>query len=432
MTPPIPLSAASRRTAPPPISELMRRALAHPHLVSLAAGFVDSVTLPAEATGEIAAALLADPVEGRRGLQYGTTQGDHGFRHRLIRDLERDEHVAAGTFGPFIDRTVVTTGSQQLLYLIAEALLDPGDIVLVEAPTYFVYLGVLASRGAVAVGVETDAGGLRLDALEATLADLEAQGRLGRVKLIYTITEHGNPTGLSLAAGRRGPLVDLARRWSKEHRIFVLEDAAYRGLSFEASEPPSVWSHDAAAGGESVILARTFSKTYSPGLRTGFGVLPEALVGPVVALKGNHDFGSPNLNQLLIDRALADGGYRAQVGRLVRAYRRKRDALLAALDEHFGHLEREGAVTWTRPEGGIYVWLTLPEGVDAGPDGALFARSMEEGMLYVPGVYAYPEVPGPAPTNHIRLCYGEPGEAELSEGVRRLAAALSHCLDPVA
>jgi len=432
MTAPTPLSAAARRTAPPPISELMRRALADPAIVSLAAGFVDPVTLPAEATGATAAALLADPVQGRRGLQYGATQGDPGLRARLIHDLEQDEHVPPGTFAGFADRTIVTTGSQQLLYLIAEALLDPGDIVLVEAPTYFVFLGVIASRGAVAIGVETDAGGLRLDALESTLADLEAQGRLDRVKLIYTISEHSNPTGLSLAADRRGPLVDLARRWSKRQRIFLLEDAAYRGLAFGAAEPPSVWGHDAGAGGETVILARTFSKTYAPGLRTGFGVLPEALVGPVLALKGNHDFGSPNLNQLLIDRALADGSYRAQVGRLVHAYRRKRDVLLAALDEHFGPLEKEGAVTWTRPAGGIYVWLTLPEGVDAGRDGALFARGLEEGVLYVPGVYAYPEVPGPAPTNHIRLCYGVPGEAELAEGARRLAAALNHCLDPVA
>ena len=115
---------------------------------------------------------------------------------------------------------------------MAEALLDPGDIVLVEAPTYVVFLGVLESRGAQAIGVATDEGGLRLDALEATLAAIEARGELDRVKLIYTISEHSNPTGLSLDAGRRGPLVELARRWSKEGWIFVLEDAAYRGLTF--------------------------------------------------------------------------------------------------------------------------------------------------------------------------------------------------------
>ena len=431
-----PLSALARRTAPPPISELMRRALANPGLVSLAAGFVDPATLPAHATHEAAAALLADPIEGRRALQYGSTQGDHRLRDRIVGRLEIEEGVAPGTYAEFSARTVVTTGSQQLLYLLAEALLDPGDIVLVEAPTYFVYLGLLAARGAVAIGVEIDGGGLRIDALEATLEGLEAEGKLGRVKLIYTVSEHSNPTGLSLAADRRAPLVALARRWSDKvgRPIYVLEDSAYRGLTFTDHAPPSVWALDAADGGETVIHARTFSKSYAPGLRIGYGVLPEALVAPVLALKGNHDFGSPNLAQLIIDRALADGSFEAQVGRLVDAYRAKRDILLAALDEHLGPLAREGSVSWTHPEGGLYVWLTLPEGFATDWGSPFFERCLEEGVLYVPGSYAYPAGPeaGPAPTNHARLCYGVPGAGELSEGIRRLAAALNHCLDPVA
>ena len=147
-----------------------------------------------------------------------------------------------------LPRTVVTTGSQQLLYLVAEALLDPGDIVLVESPTYFVFLGVLETRGAHVIGIETDGDGLRLDVLEHTLVDLEARGLLDRVKLIYTVTEHANPTGISLAESRRGPLVELARRWSKRRRIFILEDAAYRGLTFDQAEPPSVWRHDPRGG----------------------------------------------------------------------------------------------------------------------------------------------------------------------------------------
>lgn len=430
MKPPIPLSAAALRTVPPPISDLMHRALANPSLISLAAGFVDQATLPVDATLASTASLLADAIEGRRGLQYGTTRGDLGLRTRLVRHLEREEGAEPGAFEGALSRMVVTTGSQQLLYLISEALLDPGDIVLVESPTYFVYLGVLQSRGAVAVGVETDEGGLRLDALEATLADLEARGKLDRVKLIYTISEHSNPTGLSLEEGRRGALVTLARKWSKLGKIYVLEDAAYRGLSFAGDEPPSVWGRDEA--GDTVILARTFSKTFAPGLKTGFGILPAELVEPVLSLKGNHDFGSSNLNQLLLDRAMAEGHYRTQVEKLVGAYRAKRDVLLSALDEHLGGLEREGAVSWTRPRGGIYVWLTLPEGVDAGPDGPLFARCLEEGVLYVPGAFAFAEGPGAPPTNHARLCYGTPGVAALSEGVRRLGAALTHCLDPVA
>ena len=427
MTMRIALSAASERTMSPAISTLMRMALANPDLISLAAGFVDQRSLPVDAVRHALEAFSADAAEGRRALQYGTTIGDDALRRRLIGRVEADEGVAPGTYAHLLPRTVVTTGSQQLLYLVAEALLDPGDIVLVESPTYFVFLGVLESMGARVVGVRTDENGLCTEALEATLAGLHADGLLHRVKLIYTVSEHSNPSGISLAPGRRGPLVEVARRWSTAQRIFVLEDSAYRGLTYDGDEPPSVWRHD--EDGETVILARTFSKTFSPGLKTGYGILPAALVEPVLRLKGNHDFGSANYNQLLIERLVADGSYDRQVERLVELYRGKRDVMIAALEEHLGPYE---GVSWTRPRGGLYVWLTLPEGLDSGLGGPFFQRCVSEGVLYVPGLYAFAAEPGPVPRNHARLCIGVPGEAALVEGVRRLASALAWCLDPVA
>jgi len=419
------LSAVARRTDESPISDLMARALAAPDLVSLAAGFVDNATLPVEAVASAVAALMADPVEGRRALQYGTTRGDLRLRQRLVEFLERGEGVEPGTFASAADRLVVTSGSQQLLELVAECLIEPGDIVLVEAPTYFVFLGVLKSHGATVIGVETDEGGMRIDALDSTLADLDSRGLLDRVKLIYTITEHSNPTGLSLAADRRGAMVLAAETWSKSHRIFILEDAAYRGLSFAGAEPPSVWSHDAA--GETVILARTFSKTFSPGMKTGYGVLPRSLVGPILHLKGNHDFGSNHFAQMVLERAIADGHYDRQIDLLKRAYASKRDAILDALDEHFGPFGID--VSWTRPKGGIYVWLTLPESVDTGRDGGFFDLCVDEGVLYVPGVYAFPDGPDPPPT--IRLSYGVAAEPALREGIRRMAVALRRQLSVV-
>src|SRR5580704_15234064 len=156
MTPRLKFSAVSERTSPPAISSLMQQALQTPGLISLAAGFVDQESLPVAATVQAIARLAQDREEGLRALQYGTTQGDAGLRARLIENLERNERVPAGTFRGAIERTVVTQGSQQLLYLIAEALIDPGDIVLVESPTYFVFLGVLETRGAIAIGVATD------------------------------------------------------------------------------------------------------------------------------------------------------------------------------------------------------------------------------------------------------------------------------------
>jgi len=236
------------------------------------------------------------------------------------------------------------------------------------------------------------------------------------------------PGTASLAADRRESLVTLARRWSKLRRIFVLEDAAYRGLTFDGEDPPSVWSYDRS--GDTVILARTFSKTFSPGLKTGFGVLPESLVEPILRLKGNHDFGSANFAQILLDRLMENGAYEAQVARLLVVYRRKRDALLGALREHFATFH--GTVRWTEPRGGLYVWLTLPEDLDSGPDGSLFSRSVTEGVLYVPGAYAFAGSAGAVPKNHARLCFGAPGENDLVEGVRRLAVALSGCLEAVA
>jgi 2-aminoadipate transaminase len=428
MTLPIFLSAAATRTNPSSISLLMQTALENPGIVSLAAGFVDQQSLPVELVARTAAELFDDPMEGRRALQYGTTIGDLRLRTRLVELLERSERRSRGSYEEAIPRTVVTTGSAQLIYLSCEALLDPGDIVLVESPTYFVFLGPIETLGARAIRIPIDDGGLRLDRLEATLASLESQGELGRVKMIYTIPEHANPTGISLAANRRQPLLDLAQRWSKNHRIFVLEDAAYRSLSFGAAEPPSLWSLDSE--GETVILARTFSKTLSPGLKLGYGVLPKELVNPIVTLKANHDFGSPNLNQRLIERMLADGSYDRHVARLRDLYRGKCDVFLRALDEHVGSLDID--VRWTRPKGGLFVWMTVPEDLDTRFDGPLFSQCLREGVLYVPGDHAFAREPEAVPRNHIRLTFGVPSEPELVEGARRLARALCACLHAVA
>ncbi|WP_435018990.1 PLP-dependent aminotransferase family protein [Tundrisphaera sp. TA3] len=406
---------------------MMQTALANPGLISLAAGFVDHQSLPVEAAARVADGLFADPDSGRKALQYGTTQGDPGLRHEIVAHLERGEGVEPGAFAAIAPRVVVTNGSQQLLYLVTEMLIDPGDIVLVESPTYFVFLGVLQTRGARVIGVGIDEGGMKLDALEATLAAIEAEGQLHRVKFIYTVCEHANPSGISLAEDRRGPMVDVVRRWSRHAPIYILEDAAYRGLNYEGAEPKSIWRHDPE--GETVIYARTFSKTFSPGMKLGYGVLPAPLVAPLLDLKGNHDFGTSNVNQQVMRRILADGSYDRHLAGLIAMYREKRDIFLAAMDEHFALLE--GEVTWTRPKGGLFVWLTAPEGVDLSMKGPVMHRCVEQGVLYIPGAFAFPDEPVPAATNHARLCFGVPSEADLVEGVRRLAASLSGCLHPV-
>lgn len=422
----IPLSRAAGRTSAPSISTLMQTALENPGMVSLAAGFVDQQSLPVEAAGRALSVILGDEAEGRKSLQYGTTIGHARLRARLIERLERTEGVAAGTFEEAIARTVVTTGSAQLIYLVCEALLDPGDIVLVESPTYFVFLGPVETCGARAVRVPIDEHGLQIDMLDAALGAIRDQGQLDRVKLVYTIPEHANPTGISLAADRRKPLVELVRKWSAvaNRRIFLLEDAAYHGLSYGVQEPPSLWGLDQE--GETVILARTFSKTFSPGIKTGYGVLPRGLIDPILSLKGNHDFGSSNFNQQLLEQALASGDYDRHVARLREIYGRKRDTFVGALERYLEPVRDR--VHWTRPNGGLFVWMTLPEGLDAGFNGPLFPRCLQEGVLYVPGEHAFAPEPAPVPRNHIRLTFGVPSESELVEGARRLAAAIRGCL----
>jgi 2-aminoadipate transaminase len=206
-----------------------------------------------------------------------------------------------------------------------------------------------------------------------------------------------------------------------------LEDAAYRGLSFGATEPSSLWSYDRE--GDTVILARTFSKTLSPGLKIGYGILPRELMDAILYLKGNHDFGSTNLNQRLVERVLSDGSYDRHVSRLRDLYERKCTVFLSALEEFVGAPDAE--VHWTVPKGGLFVWMTVPEGLDTGFEGPLFPRCVREGVIYVPGEHAFAAEPAPAPKNHLRLTFGVPSEPELIEGARRLGAALNACLNSV-
>ena len=425
MTLRIPLSEAARRTSPPSISRLMSLALGNPRMISLAAGFVDLKSLPVSPTEDAVRNILAEPTEAQTVLQYGSTIGDLGLRKSIVAMTERQEKVAPGSYADAVDRTIVTTGSAQLIYLVCEALLDEGDIVLVEGPTYFVFLGPVETRGARAIRIPVDDEGMKLDALESTFQQLEREGLLDRVKLVYSIPEHSNPTGISLAAERRKPLVELVRRWSKHQRIFLLEDAAYRGLSFDEPEPPSLWSFDSE--GETVIYARSFSKTYCPGLKTGYGILPKGLFQSVLDLKGNHDFGTSNLSQKILARIVADGEYEKQIERLVEVYRRKRDVFVGAIDEFFGPLRPQ--VRWTYPKGGLFVWMSLPSDVDTGFDGDLFRRCLAEEVIYVPGEFTFAPEPAPVPRNCMRLSFGVPEESKLVEGTKRLAYAVRQCLN---
>lgn len=422
-TPQIGLSRKAQRTKDQPITYLMAHALANPEVISLAAGFVDAESLPAEAASKAAAEILAEPALARAALQYGTTIGVPALREKLLARFEAQEALSRRELNLAVEDVVITTGSQQMLYLLADTLIDPGDIVVNSAPSYFVYSGLLDGYGADVRSVADDEGGMSADGLEMLLERLRASGELPRVKMIYVVTYYQNPTGVSVAADRRARIVELAKRYSIHNRIVVLEDAAYRELRYDGPDLPSLKSFD--PDNTTVAYTTTFSKPFSPGLKTGWSFLPKGLLAPVLRTKGNMDFGTPNFNQYLLDRVLADGAYDRQVEKLRRVYKAKRDVMLACLEEHFGPGFAGGRCSWIRPDGGLYVWFRLPEGFDTSDSGPLFQASLEHGVLYVPGDLAFTPQPGlTPPKNCMRLSFGVVGERDLRRGMARLAEAV--------
>lgn len=416
------LSDKARRTGEQPINYFVQQAVENPRLISLAAGLVDSGSLP---TAETAAALqdvLSDPDQARAALQYGTAQGYGPLRERLVQRTVALDGLTPTDLNLSASDVVVTTGSQQLLYILTEVLLDPGDIVITEAPSYCVYHGTLASLGTRTLSVPCDDDGMDTGALEELLKRLERTGELDRVRLIYTVDYFQNPGGFTLSLPRRQKLLELAQHYSRQHRILILEDAAYRELHYEDTDVPSIKSLD--RDNAWVALAMTFSKPCAPGLKTGFGILPPGVMKPLLRLKANHDFGSNNLTQHLLDRLLETGAYDRHVCELRHVYRRKCECALAALEREFGHVNGSSAVRWNRPAGGMYVWVSFPSDLDTGPQSPMMQACLREGVLYVPGEFCYvDDDPRGRPTWEARLSFGVVTPEQLAEGIGRLARA---------
>lgn len=413
------LSQRATQAAGQPISSLMSQALANPNLVSLAAGFVDNATLPTDVAKAAIEKVFATQSSARAALQYGTTPGLPALREQILQRFIRTDGVDSVE----LEQVVLTAGSNQLLHLIAETLLNPRDIVLCTSPTYFVFMGALSNIGASSVGVASDEAGMIPVSLEETFEALESAGELGRVKAIYLVPYFDNPRGVCMTADRLAQVVEIAKRWSKLHRIAVIEDAAYRELRYAGDDFPSARTFDEE--GDTVIMTGTFSKSFSPGVRVGWGALPKHLAQGVCNQKGNIDFGSPNFNQHVMNEVLASDDYDHHVSHLRKGYAEKLNAMLSAAEQYFADIP---GVSWTQPEGGLYVWLTLPETVAATTDGDLWNAAIDQGVLYVPGEYCYPTSGQPVCSNTIRLSFGVQSPAEINTGMRMLADALRGCM----
>ena len=397
----------------------MREALEQPGLISLAAGFTDNPSLPVAETRAIIDGLL----RGRKGqshLQYGTTYGDERLRSLTAQRLAQMDGRSKRDKGYEPSRVLITHGSQQLLYILTETLFNPGDIVLVEDPSYFVYLGIMQSHGLHGRSVRMEADGIDLAHLEATLEALKQSGELPRLKALYLVSYHSNPTGTTTAASKKADALKLLRRYEKAagHPIYLLEDAAYRELRFSGEDTPSALTMDRA--GDRVIYTSTYSKPFATGVRIGYGLLPGPLLTAALRVKGNHDFGTTNFLQQLVSRALSTGAYETHVQSLRKRYAKKAAAMVRACHKHL-----PADVKWTKPTGGLYVWARMPTRVKTDLKSKLFAAALKQKMIYVPGNLCYADDPTRhKPNREMRLSFGSESIKNIEEGIARLGRAL--------
>ncbi len=367
-------------------------------MISLSGGMPEVSRVPWRAAAE--AAFEAVSEDGAVALQYGSSEGRAELREVIV------ELMAEAGVRLRRDDLVVTAGAQQGLDLLAKVFIDPGDTIICEGPTYVGALQAFSAYQPQIRCVPMDAGGMRTDLLEEELARV---GR-GGAKFIYTIPNFQNPAGVTLTAERRRRLLELAR----EYDVPVVEDDPYGRLRFEGGHVKPLRALD-----DEVIHLGTFSKIFSPGLRLGWMTAPRPILAKVLLAKQAADLCGSNFSQVTAERYFRGTRWRRVLRDLTRTYAERRDAMLAALEEHF-----PPEAVWTTPEGGFFVWCELPPFVDAK---AMLAEAVERGVTYVPGDAFFPD--GRTGRNCMRLafCYAEPSAIE--EGVRRLAEVLEGRLE---
>ena len=386
-----PLATRARAIGGSPVRDILA-VTARPEVINFAGG------LPAPElfdTAGIAAAYQAVFAETpARALQYATTEGEPVLRAALA---ERNSVRGLPTGA---DDLLVTTGSQQALSLLATALLEPGDVVLVESPCYLAALQVFAFAGARVVAVPSDSAGLDPEALDELVVR-------ERPKLLYTVPTFQNPTGRTLPADRRAAVAAVAVR----RGLWIVEDDPYGELRFEGERLPWIAAHEGAA--DRTVLLGSFSKVMAPGLRLGWLRAPAALLRACVVAKQAADLHTPTVNQLAAARYLADNDLDAHVARVAGVYRERRDAMLGGLANA---LPEESS--WERPEGGMFLWARLPESYDTTE---LVSRVLRQDVAYVPGAPFYAGAPD---RSTMRLCFVTQTPGEIREGLRRLGEGL--------
>ncbi|RZS37604.1 DNA-binding transcriptional MocR family regulator [Herbihabitans rhizosphaerae] len=374
-----------------------------PEVVSLAGGMPNLAALPLDSLSAEVGELIA--AEGLTALQYGSAHGVPALREHIC-----DVMALEGITG-HPDDMVVTVGSQMALDLVTRIFCDPGDVVLAEGPSYVGALGTFASYQADVVHVAMDDQGLQPEALREALAATQRAGR--RVKFLYTVPTFQNPAGVTLAVSRRAEVLDICAAAG----VLVVEDNPYGLLGFDGQTYPALRSMDH----ENVIYLGSFSKTFASGLRVGWALAPHAVREKLVLAAESAALCAPTLNQLIVSRYLETHDWKGQIKSFQQTYRERRDAMLSALEQHM-----PAGCTWTRPDGGFFVWLTVPEGVDTK---AMQPRAVTQRVAYVPGTGFYADGFG---SRQMRLSFCYPTPERITEGVRRLAGVLADEIDLLA
>lgn len=367
-----------------------------PEVVSLAGGMPYLAALPMEAIAQQVGEVVA--VDGLSALQYGSAQGLPLLREQIC------EVMALEGIQAHPDDVVVTVGSQMALDIVTRIFCDPGDVVIAEAPSYVGALGTFTAYQAQVVHVQMDDYGLVPEALLGALRALADTGR--SAKFLYTIPNFHNPAGVTLAVERRQEILAICERFG----VLVVEDNPYGLLGFEGQQYPAL----RATEPENVVYLGSFSKTFAPGLRVGWALAPHGVREKLVLAAESATLCPPSFTQAVVSRYLASHDWRGQVKAYREAYRVRCEAMLGALEHHL-----PDGCSWTRPDGGFYVWLTLPEGVDAK---AMLPRAVTERVAYVPGTAFYADAFG---SRQLRLSYCYPTPERIREGVRRLSSVIA-------
>lgn len=372
-----------------------------PEVVSLAGGMPNISGLPLDVVGGAISELVA--THGPVAMQYGSGQGDPVLREQIC-DVMRLERVEAHP-----DDVVVTVGSQQAVDLVTRIFCDPGDVVLCEAPSYVGALGVFRAYECDVVHVAMDADGLVPAALVEAIATVRASGRT--LKFLYTIPNYHNPAGVTLSDQRRAEVLEICR----DADLLVIEDNPYGLLGFDADPHRALRADEA----EKVIYLGSFSKTFAPGFRVGWALAPHAVREKLVLAQESATLCPPAFSQMAVSAYLSAHDWQGQVKQFREMYRERRDAMVEALDD----LMPPGT-EWNVPDGGFYVWLTLPPGLDAK---AMLPRAVTARVAYVPGTAFFADAPPFRPdggSRSMRLSYCYPPPQRIREGVRRLAGVI--------